>query len=162
MFFLTNIRHVFFGCSEGPSQWDGSFEYPQHMFFSPILSMCWGSSRGPSHWDGSFEYLQQMFFGWESKWRKWLSNARFYLEVLFFAPYLGFRLSSKSLETSHHGGQGLFEPRLSHLFDFRNFVPLDRSKQRTLCMLITCNLKIESYQFFNFFYPYKSLFYIWS
>ena len=90
-------------------------------------------------------------FGWESKWRKWLSNARFYLEVLFFAPYLGFRLSSKSLETSHHGGQGLFEPRLSHLFEFRNFVPLDRSKQRTLCMLITCNLKIESYQFFKFF-----------
>ena len=27
-------------------------------------------------------------------------------------------------------------------------------------MLITCNLKIESYQFFKFFYPYKSLFMI--
>ena len=90
-------------------------------------------------------------FGWESKWRKWLSNARFYLEVLFFAPYLGFRLSPKSLETSHYGGQGLFEPRLSHLFEFRNFVPLDRSKKRTLCKLITCNSKIESYQFFKFF-----------
>ena len=37
-------------------------------------------------------------------------------------PYLGFRLSPKSLETSHHGGQGLFEPHLS-LFKFRNFAP---------------------------------------
>ena len=60
--------------------------------------------------------------------KKMASNARFYMEVLFFAPYLGFRISPKSLETSHHGGQGLFEPRLSHLFEFRNFVPLDRSK----------------------------------
>ena len=46
----------------------------------------------------------------------------------FFAPYLGFRLLPKSLEASHHGGQGLFEPRLSHLFEFRNFLPLDRSQ----------------------------------
>ena len=113
--FLTNIRHVLWVLKRTISL--------RRFFWVPTANV----------------------FGWELKWRKWLSNARFYLEVLFFAPYLGFSLSPKSLETSHHGGQGLFEPRLSHLFEFRNLFPLDRY------MLITCNFKNRKLSvFWNF------------
>ena len=30
--FLSFSLIISFGCSKEPSQWDGSFEYPQHMF----------------------------------------------------------------------------------------------------------------------------------
>ena len=48
-----------------------------------------------------------------------------------------FRLSPKSLETSQHSGQGFFEPLLSHLFEFRKFLPLDRSQRRII--LFVCS-----------------------
>ena len=31
-YFLTDQLNICFGCSKEPSHWDGSFEYPQHMF----------------------------------------------------------------------------------------------------------------------------------
>ena len=31
--FLSSNLNICFGCSKEPSQWDGSFEYPQHMFW---------------------------------------------------------------------------------------------------------------------------------
>ena len=31
--FLPIIFNIYFGCSKEPSHWDGSFEYPQHMFW---------------------------------------------------------------------------------------------------------------------------------
>ena len=31
--FLRISFNICFGCSKEPSHWDGSFEYPQHMFY---------------------------------------------------------------------------------------------------------------------------------
>ena len=31
--FLPLNLNIYFGCSKEPSHWDGSFEYPQHMFW---------------------------------------------------------------------------------------------------------------------------------
>ena len=31
--FLSTRLNMCFGCSKEPSHWDGSFEYPQHMFW---------------------------------------------------------------------------------------------------------------------------------
>ena len=31
--FLYNSQYMCFGCSKDPSRGDGSFEYPQHMFW---------------------------------------------------------------------------------------------------------------------------------
>ena len=31
--FLSNSQNMCFGCSKEPSHGDGSFEYPQHMFW---------------------------------------------------------------------------------------------------------------------------------
>ena len=31
--FLPISHKICFGCSQEPSHWDGSFEYPQHMFW---------------------------------------------------------------------------------------------------------------------------------
>ena len=77
-----------FGCSKEPSHWDGSFEYPQHMFWMinkennfPIRTLIWrpgvcnenliflflnqniccGYSKEPSQWDSSFEHPKHMF-----------------------------------------------------------------------------------------------------
>ena len=30
---LSSSFNICFGCSKEPSHWDGSFEYPQHMFW---------------------------------------------------------------------------------------------------------------------------------
>ena len=32
IFFYQSVKNMCFGCSKEPSQWDGSLEYPQHMF----------------------------------------------------------------------------------------------------------------------------------
>ena len=88
-----------------------------------------------------------------------------------------FRISPKSLETSQHGGQGLLSPFYSHLFEFRKFLPLDRSQRRIILfiyiyMLIIYNFnnrkkkywfyKILSLQCFNLhmIFTYKYLCYI--
>ena len=90
-----------FGCSKEPSHGDGSFEYPQHMFWlrnkkielleilvqksihyegkitiillSINLNMCFGCLNEQSHRDGSFEYPQHMF---------WLRNTEINFEFL--------------------------------------------------------------------------------
>ena len=61
-----------FGCSKEPSQWDSSFEYPQHMFWlrnkkNNILlrTLIWG----PAYWYIKynivhFKVLSVIFFGW--------------------------------------------------------------------------------------------------
>ena len=69
-----------FGRSGEPSQWEGSFEYPQQMFFLTYIKHVFWVLKGPSHWDSSFEYPQHMFW-MRIKWRKWFSNARSYLET---------------------------------------------------------------------------------
>ena len=33
-----------------------------YMFLPIIFNMCFGCSKEPSHWDGSFEYPQRMFW----------------------------------------------------------------------------------------------------
>ena len=81
--FLSISLNICFGCStREPSQWDGSFWYPQHMFWlrnkkkvnRPIVksaskkliflvlnqNICFGCSKEPSHLDGPFEYPQHM------------------------------------------------------------------------------------------------------
>ena len=98
--FLSISLSMCFGCSKETSHRDGSFEYPQHMFwlrnkkielltilvqksihyerkiaiiFLCIrLNMCFGCSKEPSHRDSSFEYLQHMF---------WLRNMKINLEL---------------------------------------------------------------------------------
>ena len=70
--FLSINLNLSFGCSKESSHRDGSFEYPQHMFwlrnkkivniFLPIsLDICFGFSKDRSHRNGSFEYPQYMF-----------------------------------------------------------------------------------------------------
>ena len=55
------------------------------------------------------------------------------------------RLSPKSLETSQHGGQGLLSPFYSHLFEFRKFLPLDRSQRRIILFIYICMLIIYNF-----------------
>ena len=56
-----------------------------------------------------------------------------------------FRLSPKSLETSQHGGQGLLSPFYSHLFEFRKFLPLDRSQRRIILFIYIYMLIIYNF-----------------
>ena len=48
MVFLSINLNMCFGCSKEPSQWDGCFEYPQHIFWMrnnehnfPIRTLIW-------------------------------------------------------------------------------------------------------------------------
>ena len=50
--FLPISLNMCFGCSNEPSHWDGSFEYPQHMFWMrnkennfPIRTLIWRSDK---------------------------------------------------------------------------------------------------------------------
>ena len=39
--FLPSSFNICFGCSKEPSHWDGSFEYPQHMFWLKSKKINW-------------------------------------------------------------------------------------------------------------------------
>ena len=64
MIFLTNIKHVSsFGAQKNRLNETVLFCNHNIFFFSPILNMCFGCSKGPSYWDGSFEYPQHFTHG---------------------------------------------------------------------------------------------------
>ena len=117
--FLTNIRHVFLGAQRDRLSEMVLLSTHNICFSHQYIACVEGAQKD--------RLIETVLLSTYSKCF-WMRIKMEKMAVLFFAPYLGFRLSPKSLETSHHGGQGLFEPRLSHLFEFRSFVPLDRSK----------------------------------
>ena len=56
------------------------------MIFSPTLSMCFGCSGEPSQWDGSFEYPQQMFFLTYIKHVFWVLKGTVSSRLFFWVP----------------------------------------------------------------------------
>ena len=61
--FLSISLNMCFGCSKEPPHWDGSFEYPQHMFWlrnkkkNSLHPLFWAGMAGI----GSFETLKSMW-----------------------------------------------------------------------------------------------------
>ena len=57
------------------------------IFLPIIFNMCFGCSIEPSHWDGSFEYPQHMF-DWEISCFDWLRNKKtsFFVPSLNYRP----------------------------------------------------------------------------
>ena len=121
-----------------------------YFFLTNIKNVFWVLKRTVSLI--RFFWVPTTYVWMRVKCRKWFSNGRSYLEawinysVLYTAdkvcsPLIDlifwsicalsrFRLSPKSLETMQPSWwSGSLEPLLSHLFEFHQFLPLDRSQK---------------------------------
>ena len=76
--FLPINLNMCFGCSKEPSLWDGSFEYPQHMFYMrnkensfPIHTLIWRPDNNNNKmWFRKLNWISLIQWTWDLCWYK--------------------------------------------------------------------------------------------